>query len=614
MPEASDPKAEEPNPQSGDQPDDEKTKRKGAESQHPEHPTWIDFARAEGFDLGGYGQGKTPPPVLTLEDMLAGLFGRAVLAVILFTAFIAGCWVAGTALHDPDTCWLLALGREIIERGIPTSDPFSFTFAAQEAAGKHFILYQWLTETVFYLTHMAGGLLSLLLLCAVIVVTAFLSLPLGIAVRRQSPFLLSCFVVLLGMMAASFHTLARPEIFSYLFLAIFLQLLHHSRAASLTEEGKIFPLVFVIAPVMVLWANMHTGFIAGLAIVAACLLGTTIARVLLRAPVGPLFTVLLQAMVGALIATLITPYGLSLWQYIPSLFYSGINKYIIELAPLGLNSIQQPVYFPFFALIAFWVLSLLGAASWALSKPQGERPKLLSELIISLLVGSIAISYGFHASRLISFVSLMIVAEILALLGLKHLLAGGLESTAKEAKPGLHSLLRKLDLHALDLWKTGGSGELAIVSFCAVAGVFLIAHRVVKPELPASTVAFHCPDGALAFIEANRKKENINKIPALQGKLFNDPQFGDVLIWRQPRDPKVFIDTRFDMYGAKFVADYMNIVDNHLDVLSELDKLEISWVFVKADAPLAKALLQAPARWTKVFADDRAVIFTRGGS
>lgn len=67
---------------------------------------------------------------VALSDVLARLFARPVLLLFLFSVFALGVVIAGTGLHDPDTCWLLALGRYIVRHhALPDTDPFSFTFA-----------------------------------------------------------------------------------------------------------------------------------------------------------------------------------------------------------------------------------------------------------------------------------------------------------------------------------------------------------------------------------------------------------------------------------------------------------------------------------------------------
>jgi hypothetical protein len=635
--------------------------------------------------------------------MTASMVSRLVLGFILFLSFIIGGWVAGTALHDPDTCWLLGLGRVICESGIPATDPFSWTFAAQEAYGRHFVLYQWLSEAFFYVSMIPGGLLTLLMLVAVVIVTAFLSLPLGIVVRRNPPFLVGLFVVVLGILAASFHTLARPEIFSFMFLALFLQVLHYARMTVLCGGDKLFRFAFVLAPLMVLWCNMHTGFVSGFSVLGATAVGSLLGLIF-KSPRKDLFIQSIMALVACTIASLATPYAFKLWLYIPELFGSPINRYIQELKPVTLNTLSNPTYWPYallsFGLVLLWLREVLqpvpvadsssvppSPGAGAVGEP-GQLPvgALLpeknekvegwlairkTELTIALLMGVIAIWCGFSHRRLITFSALILVGEICALLGLRRLRglkvecdpavlsvtglktekllpdptieldaeqrkeasaasAGNTLAPADSAAvqdhresagqriPGAPAsaeamaeaetkipFWQYLDLHSLDLWKSGGAFELAIVSFFAIAGVSLVANRIAKPELPASSVAFHNPVQAVKYIEDNEGK--------LGSHLFNDAQFGDVLIWQLKGNPKVFLDTRFDMYGPRLAGDYQAILECTDGWQKLLESYQIDWVFVRSDSALAKALL-ADKNWQKLYLDNVSVILKRASA
>ncbi len=666
---------------------------------------------------------KPAPPrekiILTLQEIWAGALSRIVLGLLLFTAFVAGAWVAGAALHDPDTCWLLGLGRWMVEhKAIPDIDPFSWTFATEEAKGRHFILYQWLSELIFYLSTLSGGLLTLLMLTAVTVVTAFISLPIGYVVKREAPFLAGIAVVFIGLMAGSFHFLCRPEIFSYLFTAIFLQVLHYARVAAAMENQRIFRIAFILTPLMILWANMHTGFVTGISIIGACLLGAILGHLFLREngkPLAnkPLIVELALALLGTILATLVTPYGLRLWAYIPDLFGSPINKYIVELRPLSWAAMKEVTYWPYLALCMGVIVLVLRelvavsklngnakAASLALqgqpsaveilpSSSSGSHSLdtdlivlppvpaistlfMKSEILTAAVTGTIAIICGFSGRRLIVFTALIIVGEIVAMLGLRRL--GSLEraaaevaaagrasaksmseviavaeaidagklpaeatldiditkntpesfttnanaaispgpgqpqTSASDSAPGARKDASKrtfwqdVDIHSLDVWLTGGTFELAIVSFCAIAGVCLIATRVSPPELPASSIAFKAPFKAIAYIEEHRAQ--------LPARLFNDPQYGDMIIWQLRGDPKVFVDTRFDMYGARIVGDYRTINECLENWRPLFDSYNIGWVFVNAKSNIAKAL-KADSAWETRYEDDAAVILVR---
>lgn len=622
---------------------------------------------------------KKPAPegervVISLQEAIATATSRVMLGAILFFAFIVGAYVAGTALHDPDTCWLLGLGRWMWEhKALPEIDPFSWTFAVEEAKGRSFILYQWLSELIFYLATLPAGLLTLLMLNAVVIVTAFISLPIGFIVRRGAPFLAGLAVVTVGVLAGSFHFLSRPEIFSYLLIALFLQVVHYARVTAFMPGEKMFRISFVLIPLMVLWANLHTGFITGLAILGGALLGALAGNLIARAQNRALIVELALALAGCTLATLVTPYGLRLWAYIPDLFGSPINKYIVELKPITLNSIANPIYWPFVALTAALVLFLLReiiAVKRAGNLQTEASAFTRAELITSFIIGAIAVYLGFKAQRLSVFTALIIEGEIIALLGLRRLITfafdlkarydavkdgtAGDSNSASEvlreaADLGLvdaftrqdslgaaaeaaienpspaspkdsssqsseharieaaslatvgtkRTLLQEINRQTLDVWLTGGAFELAIVSFCAIAGVCLIATRVAPPVLPASHSTFKAPDAAVAYIESNLK--------TLPDKLFNDPQYGDMLIWKLRGAPKVFIDTRFDMYGANIVSDFIAINECQTGWREKLDKSGVDWLFVKEKSPVAVALLADPG-WEKKLQGDGAVI------
>src|SRR5262245_23355744 len=123
---------------------------------------------------------------------------------------LLGAYVAGGALHDPDTCWLLALGRWILTHGrLPETDPFSYTYALVWD-GQPVVVYQWLSEVVFALVYQAASGPGLLAFCAVMVSTAFYALPLRILHRAGAGIGAAVGLTLLMVLTSSFHYLARP--------------------------------------------------------------------------------------------------------------------------------------------------------------------------------------------------------------------------------------------------------------------------------------------------------------------------------------------------------------------------------------------------------------------
>jgi len=100
------------------------------------------------------------------------------------------------------------------------------------------------------------------------------------------------------------------------------------------------------------------------------------------------------------------------------------------------------------------------------------------------------------------------------------------------------------------------------------------------------------------------KKE---KIP---GKMFNDDEFGDYLIYAAWPGYKVFLDGRLDMYGEAWGSQYLNVVTMRPGWEEVFEKNDFSWVFIGAEAPLSSVLLEKK-NWRLIYADRVAHIFVK---
>ncbi len=595
---------------------------------------------------------------VSAQEALATIVSRVVLGLILLVSFTVGCWVAATALHQSDTCWFLALGRWIYEHGaVPDLDPFSWTMAITAASGQtvaasqavagNFVVSQWLSALLSYLSTLAGGLLTLLILNDVVIVTAFLSLPIGFVVRRGAPFVAGLALVILAMLTALLCPTSCTEIFSYLFIAVFLQVAHHARSAMLWHDDKVFRIAFVLVPLMVLWANLHVGFVIGLLILAGCLLGAMLGKFFKGASSKALTVELVMALVGSLLASLATPYGLKLWAVMPQ-----------ELASLLSRHVNAFAYWPYWLLCLAYALLMVREYRACQGKPGALVDGLVvSELVTAGLVGSVAIAATVAIPCLIVFTTLIVLAEVLTLLGLRRLAAhadasmaaakadGSAKSDASMAaakavpeSPRKRTFWQDLNYHSLDVWLAGGAFELAIVSFCSIAGVCLIANKITKPELPTVSRAFNhpyeifnqvvCPalssplSPPVSSYLGSASNEPVGKIASkaihyieqhkneLGDRVFNDAAFGDLIEWQLRATPKVFVDTRLNVYNAKMLTDYRTINECLDGWQSRLDAYAIDWVFVPTNSKLGQSLLNQPA-WENRYHDDGAVIFVR---
>jgi predicted membrane-bound mannosyltransferase len=99
------------------------------------------------------------------------------------------------------------------------------------------------------------SLAGAVLLTAVIVAASF-TLVFHEGVKRGSMPLISLTITTLAAMASSLHWLARPHVFTFLYLAIWIILLERVRKRKRTP-------VWIPGLTMLLWSNTHGAFIAG---------------------------------------------------------------------------------------------------------------------------------------------------------------------------------------------------------------------------------------------------------------------------------------------------------------------------------------------------------------
>jgi hypothetical protein len=508
---------------------------------------------------------------------------RGAMVTMSILGLLALCWYWGwqfgaTALTDPDSCWLVAVGRLICQtHALPTNDPFSWTVGidAPQALGlspADYLPYQWFASVIFFCLFQGFGAASLVYLVTAFVFAAFFALPFALCFRLSQRFFLQAILCVLAVSAGSFHFPLRPELFSYLFLALLFTVLIPKillSDSSASSASKNRPIVWGLAGLSLfcLWANLHSGFVMGL-IVALCL---TLPVVLSQNASVRTF---LTFICGALLGTLLTPFQLRLYSYLPELFFAPTNKLNMELAPLSFGEIFSADYLPFLLLQVFFVASIVVNL---LNKRLRAAPKSLFYLYWSLsALNLVAMIAADNCRRLIPF------AVLIALAYFSVFLETGKNRECKSSSPKQLGFL------------------LAICLLLALIGTSC-SLTIFPAGIPQATFGFDVPVEGVKFLQKHR--------PA--GNLLNDAQFGDVLIFEEGQKARVFIDTRFDLYGTKLVRDYFVMV-NALDGYQNLlDKYKIDCVFLPPRARLTHRL-SSDSSWRMIYQDKASLIFYRG--
>jgi len=178
---------------------------------------------------------------------------RLLVAIILLGLFA----MAVRPVTDPDVWWHLKTGELISStHHVPHTDPFSFT-----RAGQPWVNHEWLSDWLIFRIYTAVGLAGLDILFAGVLAAALFIVFLRSAGR---PFLAGLFTIC-GAVASAPSWGVRPQMISLLLASMFLWILErterHPRAA------------WWMPPIMLLWVNLHAGYVLGIALIALFALG-----------------------------------------------------------------------------------------------------------------------------------------------------------------------------------------------------------------------------------------------------------------------------------------------------------------------------------------------------
>jgi hypothetical protein len=271
--------------------------------------------------------------------LVIGAFA-AVLITHLRTALASDAWMA------------LLSGRVVAEHGLPSHDTLTIW-----AHGHTWIDQQWLAQLALYGLERIGGL-PLALLAHTALVTAGLALAATVS-RRIGGSARSATWVAVPVLVAFWPEAAimRPQSFAYPLFAGVLWLLFDDLRL---HSGRIY----LVLPLLVLWANLHGSVVVGAALVSAYAL-VELASSLWAKPrsVAARSLVLLMAPWLCLLAS---PYATSLPHYYRTIFSSSFGSYVTEWAPTTLTFQNAPVYL--LALGGFWLFGRAGRHTSAFEK------------------------------------------------------------------------------------------------------------------------------------------------------------------------------------------------------------------------------------------------------
>jgi hypothetical protein len=96
----------------------------------------------------------------------------------------------------------------------------------------------------------------------------------------------------------------------------------------------------------------------------------------------------------------------------------------------------------------------------------------------------------------------------------------------------------------------------------------------------------------------------------IPGKMFNNDEIGDLIIYKAHRQYKVFIDGRLDMYGSGKIREYYKVAGFKPGWEAILHTYGISWIIFDTDSEFAR-FLSARQEWRLIYSDPVASIFVQ---
>jgi hypothetical protein len=484
-------------------------------------------------------------PALPLPEVDAARAWLIFAAVFFFSIALAGS-------TDPDYWWHLRTGQLIVEeRAVPTTDPFSFS-----AAGEPWIAHEWLSEVLIYATQSLGGYgLAVLLFASVALATLLLAYrtSLSLGASRKAAVLL---FVWAGVMTVPYW-MVRPQVFTWFLFAAFI-------AICLQHRGGARNRLWLMPPLMVLWANLHLGFAFGLAVVGAYAFSQTLEHFVWkeRRELKPIYLAL-AACVGA---TLLTPSPVELLLY-PLRYVTPGNTNVEWIKEWQSPDFHKPLFWP----LALAILSM----AWI--GVTGKRRELFLPLL-ALLFGFLTLQ-SVRNQPLLAIVFVLVASQR----------ASDLWAWASAAaqKPGLkpHSAL-----------------NVVLASACGAAVLFSVASSDSSQLRDTARLdgGVRYPEAGVAFLRENYP----------DARVFNHYDWGGYLI-HTLYPMKVFIDGRSDFYGDELMTDFRDVqtlAPGWEDVIARHD---IEVLLIKADSSLATRLDAEPETWRRVFSGPVEVIYAR---
>ncbi len=493
-----------------------------------------------------------------IKQVLVPSFSDCFFAAMIGWLFIFGASGWKALLGDGDTGWHIRTGQYILaHRAVPTQDLFSFS-----RAGAPWFAWEWLSDVLSAVLFQMGGLKAIVLASG-LMIGLFAAIVLRYTLWRGANPLLALFTTLLAAGASSMHFLARPHLFTLLFVPVYFWVLEADR-----RENTRW--LWALIPVTALWTNLHGGFVILLVCMALLVAGSAIEawQGSRRWSDAGRYGMLL---LGCSLASLINPYGIQLHVHIFEYLRADWIKNIVQefQAPTFRNEGQ----------LQYEALLLAGLITIGFLL----RKRRFTEALWILFLAHASLISVRHAPIYATVAAPFIACELSDWWSL---------SAARKKSSDAFRILHQLGTDLAPGFRRTSLWPAVFI----LALVALDAPLKWPRDFPGEmfpTAMIHKNAGLVAT-----------------GRLLTTDQWGDYIIYSFYPRQKVFVDGRSDFYGEALANQYLHLLQGAYDWREIVERYGFDVALLPAEWPLSSLLKQDPS-WRVVDDDHRSVLFQR---
>jgi len=512
--------------------------------------------------------------------------GWLCLSVLLGLVFV----LSFHKVYNYDIWWHLKTGETIVQtQQIPRTNTFSYT-----NPNYHWMNVYWLFQVLVYSVHKVSGPVGLVVMKTLVWLVIGTVLLFASGTHKLNRLWYAAPLWVLGFFAASNRMMVRPEIFTFLFLAIFMVILRK-------ETRTHTRLIWLLPVLQVLWVNIHSLFFLGPIVVAIFAISDLTCHC---EPEGRSNPVPVKRL----------PRRFAPRNDISEAISSHRAKWLILVLLVSAACLVNPWGWRVFLLPARLLTRITTAGSafyetvsefQKTTTLQGLRPDVLAWQVLAITTAGVLLVF-WRRLRL-SLVVVFTIFLVLSCMAVRNIALFGLvapivvlwtipEKIKGRWLPKLRKLILAFSLSVLVL--------IVLLSIFVSSGKYYRRFQIGKEFGAGLSEKNFYPARAVKYV----------KQITPEGCIFNDMGIGGYLIYHFWPEKRVFLDGRLESYPDDFYLYTQRTLIDWPEFQNVVRKYGIECAILTHALPATEKLtkkLHANADWLTAYYDDRSVVFLK---